>query len=262
MLLRSPRLSAVPGLAHGFSTRLGGASTGPYATWHMGVSVSGPEPDGPAADAAVLANRRRFARALGAAPDTLIMVDQVHGARVVRAEDAAGAQADGLVASAPGPVVGVRTADCAPILVAARDAAGRATAVAALHAGWRGACSGIVKAGVEALAAAGHDPARMVAAVGPTIGLGAFEVGDEVVDAAAEALGEAPLTVVNARGRRHLDLVDLVVRLLVQAGLPRDAVDTVGGCTLDNAAMFFSYRRDGAKSGRQVSGITLLEAAR
>jgi YfiH family protein len=258
MLLRSPRLAAVPGVAHGFGTRLGGWSTGPFATLHMGLSVGGPEPDGPAADAAVAANRRRFARALGG--EALVLVDQVHGARVVAAEDAAGAQADGLLATTPGRVVGVRTADCAPILVAARDAGGRARAVAALHAGWRGACGGVVRAGVDALSGLGHDPAQMIAAVGPTIGLGAFEVGDEVVAAAESALGAAPHTVLNERGRRQLDLVDLVVRLLVQAGLPRDAVDVVGGCTVENAAMYFSYRRDGARSGRQVSGIALVEA--
>lgn len=249
MLLTSPLLSRLPHLRHGFSTRLGGVSSGPYATWNLSGTDDAPE--------SIRENRRRFARALGASgPEELVQVDQVHGTRVVADDEAAGAEADGIVTGAPGRLVGVRTADCAPILLAAVSEGGRPEAVAAVHAGWRGATAGVVAAGVKALVARGADQRRIFAAVGPCIGVEHFEVGDEVVAAAQAALvSGAPRTKLGARGRWHLDLADLCRRLLVQAGLPEKQVDVLGDCTFENAAMFYSYRRDRGVTGRHLSAI-------
>lgn len=259
MLVRSEIL-LLEGVRHAFSTRTGGVSRGPYASLNLGRSV-GDDP------AAVEENRRRFALAAGFdGPDRLAEVSQVHGAGVVRATSgphASGAlsktEADGLWTDEPGLGVGVRTADCVPVLMVALDERGRAAAVAAIHAGWRGACAGVIAAAVEALGQGGHPADRLLAALGPAIGLSAFEVGDEVIEAASESLGgEAPRTVPGPRGRPHLDLPDLVRRHLHRAGVQSHNVQDLGLCTGSDPLQFFSHRRDGGLTGRHISAIQLL----
>jgi YfiH family protein len=156
--------------------------------------------------------------------------------------------ADALVCRLMNRAVGVRTADCAPILLAIDDG----SAVAAVHAGWRGAVGGVVEAAVAAL---GGDPDRIVAAVGPCIGRAAFEVGPEVVTAAAAVVGDDinDLVVAGVGDRRHLDLAGLCAALLKKAGVSR--VDVVGGCTVEQAALYFSHRREHGHTGRQISAI-------
>lgn len=254
MLIQSPLLLSVPYLSHGMSTRLGGVSKGPRASWNLATSGDSRE--------ALAENLRRFALAMGDyGPDDVQQVEQVHGVRVVDAPVPAATPADALVCRHPGRLVGVRTADCAPVLMVALDAAGRPEAVAAVHAGWRGAVGGILGAAVTHLVAQGAQARRLRAVVGPCIGLGAFEVGEEVVQAAEVALGgQAPRTRLGAAGRPHLDLPDLVRRLLEQAGLPSPQIEVMGLCTYDDPALFHSYRRDGADSGRQLSAIALRDA--
>lgn len=250
MLLRSPLLSALPYVSHGFSTRLGGVSQGSRATLNLAGTDDAPEH--------VRENRRRFARQLGFdGPEDLIQVDQVHGARIVPAAEARGCEADGIISTEPGQLVGVRTADCAPVLLVATDAARRPLAVAAVHAGWRGATGGVVQAGVRALTQAGALAPQIFAAIGPTIGVDSFEVGEEVVEAARAALGAPPKTRPGPRGRPHLDLPDLVRRLLMQSGLQSRRIDVSRRCTFAQPGLFYSYRRDGAQSGRHLSAVAL-----
>lgn len=259
LVLESRLLRGVPGLLHGFSTRLGGVSEGPHATLDL------TRPDAPAAlaqgDAAVARlweNRRRFSARLGIRDlERLIEVEQVHGDRVLVAHPGLRAEADGLIVDTPGLAAGVRTADCAPILLASTGANGRAQAVAAVHAGWRGAVAGIVHVALDQLLTSAS-PERLFAAIGPTIGLAAFEVGEEVVEAARAALdGRAPKTIIGPRGRPHLDLVDLLVRQLEGRGIPREHIEVVGGCTHDQPSLFFSHRRDRGVTGRHLAVIGL-----
>lgn len=256
----SPLLAPIPGLRHAFSTRVGGVSEAPFDALNMGAGL-GDDPS------RVAANRERFRAALGFGP--LVQVDQVHGTELARVRAGgvlelreevveAPVEADALWTDVPGLALAIRTADCAPILVAARDAEGRARAVAAIHAGWRGAAAGIVACTVKTLGAAGFDPAHMVASVGPCIGPAAFEVGDEVVDAARVSLGgEAPRTRRGPRGRPLLDLFDWTRRLLVRAGIPEASVDVLEACTHDRADLYFSHRRDQGRTGRHLSVIEL-----
>ncbi len=256
VLLSSPLLASLPGVRHGFSTRRGGVSLAPFAELNLGFSV-GDDP------ARVEANRTRFIAAGGFGP--LAEVHQVHGATVVSA-DSAGAEADALFCAGPGVAVAVRTADCAPVLLAALDHRGQPGAVAAVHAGWRGACSGVVEAAVGALVAAGFEPSRMRAAIGPAIGPERFEVGPEVVAAAELHLdgdaGPGRFSVGLARpgpgGRPHLDLPELVRRCLLRAGLEPGNVDALGRCTASDPDLFFSHRRDGGRTGRHLAAIELL----
>lgn len=249
MLEQSALLSRLPRVRHGFSTRRGGVSSGVFAGLNLALNVG----DG---TEQVAENRRRFTEALGPGIE-LAEVEQVHGARVWIVQDGgpAGVEADAIVTQSPGVAPAVRTADCAAVLIAVTDG----SAVAAVHAGWRGATLDIPGAAVGSLLAAGARATELVAAIGPTISLEAFEVGDEVIDAAERALG-APGLIVKQRGptgRWHLDLRALVRSLLERAGIPPSQIEAVGGCTVRDSERYFSHRRDLGRTGRHLSAIAI-----
>ncbi len=229
------------------TTRVGGVSSGPYASMNVGIAV------GDDADH-VVANRARFAAACGAAP---VFLHQVHGCSVVRvgaADALPGAamhEADALVTTELGIACTVQAADCLPVLFVAP--AGRA--VAAAHAGWRGLAGGVLEATVAALCeAAGCRPAELQAWLGACIGPRAFEVGADVL----EAFGADPSRVVSVRfrpvrpGKWLADLAGLARDRLAGAGVQR-----VGGgdwCAVEDASRFFSFRRDRI-TGRMAAAV-------
>jgi YfiH family protein len=162
-----------------------------------------------------------------------------------------------MVTTVPGIALGVLTADCAPVLMA--DA--QARVIAAAHAGWRGALGGIVEAAVDAMEALGAARARVIAAVGPCIGLSAYEVGPELkaefLD--RDASSARFFAAVDSSERPRFDLSGYVVHRLRQSGVA-DAF-SLGVCTYARNEDFFSYRRSRTKSapdyGRQISAIVL-----
>ena len=136
--------------------------------------------------------------------------------------------------------MGVKTADCFPILLADE----RAHAVAAVHAGWRGTAQRIVMRAVEAMRDSfGTVPADLHAAIGPGIGSCCYEVGPEV----AAELG--------ARDRKHVDQAFINRGQLIAAGMAPDRIYLAGLCTKCGAEEFHSFRRDGASAGRMLSVI-------
>ena len=170
MMLRSPILP----FEHGFTTREGGVSEGPYASLNLG-SKWGDDP------ARVRENRRRFFREAGI--ERLFSVTQVHGADVARVgpeaepEEIARMRADALVTNQPGVALGIYTADCIAILMVDPKTGG----LAAAHAGWRGSVEGIAATAVGALVSAfGAQPEAIRVAFGPSIGPCCFEVGEDV----------------------------------------------------------------------------------
>ncbi len=244
--LTSPLLTRA-GFRHAFFTRNGGVSVGPYESLSFSVTV-GDQPD------SVRENLARAARALHVDPTKLFFLSQVHG-REVRQVDAAATfdavartEGDALASGDPAVGVGVRSADCVPVLIGDRKT-GR---VAAVHAGWRGVELGAVEAAIDHLGAA---PEELVVAIGPHISLEAFEVSDDV---AARLVACSPDPGVIARepgARPHIDLRRLLRAKLLARGLDPRSVDDVAGCTVGEPARFFSFRRDGAKSGRHLSVI-------
>jgi len=185
--------------------------------------------------------------------DAIVQVKQVHGARAVAADEAAGAEADAVVGRGRGAAVGVRVADCVPLLVASNVTGD----VAAIHAGWRGIVAGVVKAGVGLLG--GRD---LFAAIGPCIGPCCFEVGLDVAGEIAGAAGAANVVSPPSGDRAHADL-RLAVRAQLRAlGLTDDRIDDVPGCTKHEPARFHSFRRDGANSGRMLAAIATRVGAR
>lgn len=250
--LLAPNLANLTGIAHGFFTRHGGVSSGIYASLNCGIGSR----DDPAA---VRENRGRVTSHLGAG--NLASAYQVHGtaALVVSEPWALGERpkADAMVTATPGIALGVLTADCTPVLFA--DA--QARVVAAAHAGWRGALSGIVEAAITAMEGLGARRERIFAAVGPCIGRGAYEVGLEFK---AEFLdrdrGSAGFfSPVNINGRPYFDLSGYIVHRLRRAGIASAAA--LDACTYARDEDFFSYRRTRSRQeadyGRQISAIVL-----
>jgi YfiH family protein len=227
----------LPGARAGFTTRLGGVSTEPFASLNLGL-LTGDRPE------AVAENRTRAARALGVKPSAVLSGHQVHGGEL-QVRDAEphpngfsepGApldEADGQITSTPGLAPLVLVADCLPVAVAGPGGVGM------LHCGWRGLAAGIAERGALAVEA-------RAAAIGPGIGACCYEVGDEVLESFA-GLGEGI-----AEGRM-LDLAEVARHLLHRAGV--EEVDVAGLCTSCNADLFFSHRRDGERTGRQAGCV-------
>jgi YfiH family protein len=144
--------------------------------------------------------------------------------------------------------VGVRTADCVPVLIADVESG----AVAAVHAGWRGVVARIVDAAIDRLAPS--SPSSLIAAIGPHIRGDAFEVGEDVAhQIAAAAHGED--IIVRRAPKPHVDLAKALKAQLTARGVADDRIDDVGGCTLTEPERFFSHRRDAGKTGRHLSAI-------
>jgi YfiH family protein len=255
----SPLLTRA-GFRHAFFTRLGGASEGPFESLSFSTAV-GDTPEH------VAENLARAGGLLGVAPERILYLSQVHGSQArfyrepLTREESITLEGDAIGGIRPDSAYGVRSADCVPVLVA-DDATG---AVMAIHAGWRGVVAGAVEAGVEALRSASLGATgRILAAIGPHISLSAFEVSEEV---AAELQAACPGTTQAAaeralaterrpdRPKPHVDLRFIVTQKLLALGLERADIDQVGGCTVLEPARYFSFRRDGKRSGRHLSAI-------
>ncbi|MCC6534166.1 MAG: peptidoglycan editing factor PgeF [Burkholderiales bacterium] len=225
------------------TTRSGGASAGPYASFNLGDST-GDDP------AAVRENKRRLHALLPAPPRWL---RQVHGASVVRADEIDGAiDADASYTCQAGVVCAVKIADCMPVLLSRANGA----CVGIAHAGWRGLAAGVVERTVAAL---GGEPHAVLAYLGPAIGPAAFEVGDDVRAAfcdfdAAAAAAFRPLRT----GKWLADLYALGRRRLHRSGVER--VFGGGCCTYSEPVRFYSHRRNPV-TGRMAAVIWLVEGA-
>ena len=168
--LEAANLTNMPGIRHGFFTRQGGVSQGVYASLNCGLG-SGDEAS------LVLENRRRVARHLGGTSGGVVTLYQEHGTNALEVSDTFARDmlphADAVISKTPGLVIGVLTADCAPVLLA--DPLARV--VAAAHAGWSGAVAGIIESAISAMERLGAKRERINAVVGPCISQGAYEVG-------------------------------------------------------------------------------------
>ncbi len=238
------------GAGAAFTSRLGGASTGPFAALNLGQFV-GDDP------VAVDANRELVLRELGPGPgpgpgpSSMAWLRQVHGADVVRVGDppVQDQEADAFFTGSPAVVLAIVVADCAPVLLAEPDAG----LVGAAHAGRPGMAAGVVPALVAAMAGAGGEPGRMRALIGPSICGQCYEVPAWMRDEVAAAVPGSGC--VTRAGTPGLDLRAGLRGQLARAGVVR--VDDDGRCTAESAELY-SYRRDGG-TGR-FAGLIWLEA--
>ncbi len=221
--------------------KLRGKSLPPFDAFNLGLR-SGED------ESTVRANRVLLERAF-ALPSSPRWLHQVHGDRVLRltSEVLDGEpQADAAFTSAPGVVLAILTADCLPVLVCADDG----SEIAAIHAGWRGLATGVIDACVRRMAT---PPARLLAWLGPGIGAASYEVGVEVREALLrrDAAAEAAFSPTRL-GHWRCDLYAMAHRRLSALGLERIFG---GSCDTFADPRFYSYRRDGARSGRMASLI-------
>ena len=247
---RAEGLGDVP---HGFLGRRGGVSTG--ATASLDLGRRGSETIGPE-----LAENRRRAVAAVLPSAALCTPYQVHGIAVATVGDEwdedARPPADALVTDRPGVLLGILTADCAPVLFADRHAG----VVGAAHAGWKGALGGVTDATLGAMEALGADRARIVAAVGPCIARASYEVDDAFLArfAAADPANDRFFAPARA-GHHRFDLEAYVTHRLAAAGVGR--VEALGLDTYADPARFYSYRRATHRGepdyGRQIALIGL-----
>jgi YfiH family protein len=290
--IEAARLAREAWLQHAFSTRVGGVSRTPAKGLNLGYVESDKCKN-------VERNRERFLRSMGVSQFPLAEVHQIHSAliyQVVRRKRGqleyrpsgypapqgskpVAISGDALITQEPGVLLSVRSADCMPVLLADP----RRRAVAAIHAGWRGALAGVVEKTVGEMARVfGSRPADLLAAVGPSIRACCYQVGDEVVDAfcgpypngedffrpapsenAEEEISSSyPLLFVpkhppghgpESTPSRHLDLAAVARHQLRRAGLANSRVQVVDLCTACRPELFFSHRRDGGKTGRMMA---------
>jgi YfiH family protein len=247
---KTSRLLTTAGFSHAFFTRRGGVSNGAYASLSFSVAAGDSEEN-------VAANLGRAADALGVDAARVYYLSQVHGSAALRIDgtedrrDVLFREGDAIVSRNPCAAVGVRVADCLPILVGDR----RSGAALAIHAGWRGLVRRVVFEGVEALRREAGVECDLVAAIGPHITGRAFEVGDDVADELTRA-SQARDVVERATGAKpRVHLVRIARAQLEEASVPARAIDVVEGCTFSEPGSFFSFRRDGKWSGRHLAAI-------
>ena len=247
-VIRSASLSA---FAHGFLGRRGGVSTGEMAGLNVGY--------GSGDDREAIAKNRALAIAAVLPGADLATVHQVHSNTVATVEypwsHDERPHADAMVTNRPGLLLGILTADCAPVLLADAEAG----VVGAAHAGWRGALAGVTDATIAAMEALGAVRERIGAAVGPCIARASYEVDDAFRDRfVAESDENEGFFAEGPAGKPHFDLEAYVVARLSAAGLRQ--VEALHLDTYAVAERFYSYRRSThcgeADYGRQISMIS------
>jgi len=224
-------------VTHGFTTRSGGASEGPYASLNLSWSRGDDK-------AAVTENRRRVGAAFKARP---VFARQVHGDTVIRVEatpeDGLAGEGDALITNQAGLALCAQTADCTPVLL--YDPQVRA--IAAIHAGWRGVIAEVIPRAVEALSEAyGASPDRIHAVIGPAVSPQNYRVGPEVLEQFQTLFGPLDSAMALPRdeaGGAGLDVSEGARRQLVKAGLSQSRIHWIKACTFAQEDRFFSCRR-------------------
>ena len=253
-MLQAASLSKLPHIRHGFFTRAGGVSQGVYASLNGGVGSN----DAPGN---VAENRARMAAALGVKPDHLLTAYQIHSPDVVVADrpwsKEGRPRADAIITRMPHLAIGVSTADCGPLLLV--DA--QARVIAAAHAGWRGAFTGVIEATIAAMEKLGADRSRIAAALGPTIRQPNYEVGPEFVERFLVAdRGNTRFFAPSQRaGHAMFDLTGYIADRVQRAGIVN--FEDLGLCTYAEPERFFSFRRTTKLNepdyGRHINAIAL-----
>jgi YfiH family protein len=252
---------------HGFATRLGGVSELAHTA---SLNLAFGRGDG---EAVVLENLGRFGSAVGFDPLSVVSVPQVHGTEVFTVDAChrgvgyyrpADVSGDGYVTADPSVTLGVKTADCTPILLEA-EVCGRVVAVGALHAGWRGTVADMAGQGVRTLArlasqAAGVsvEAVAVRAAIGPCIHACCMEVKEDCLSVVRSSLGALADGFIRSAGERTcLDIPGMNRALLLRAGVPAERIDVCELCTACHSELFYSHRASGGVRGTMLNVIRL-----
>ncbi|MBL6929082.1 MAG: peptidoglycan editing factor PgeF [Rhodospirillales bacterium] len=253
-MITASLINSLSGVRHGFFTRRGGVSEGLYGSMNCGFGSDDLAEN-------VAQNRALAMECINQPADALVTARQVHSARALTVTERwtrdAAPEADALVTDVRGIALGILTADCTPVLLA--DS--KAKVIGAAHAGWRGARAGVLEAAVEAMVGLGAKTERIVAAMGPCIRMGSYEVGPEfydtfLADSDANTSFFAPA---KRKGHFLFDLPTYVYRRLDAMGIKETQLLQIDN--FRSPDRFFSHRRAtlGGKAdcGRNLSAIVL-----
>ena len=261
-LLLFDLLNQEEGIVHFSTTRVGGVSSGSFASLNTG-NFSDDSPLN------IHENRQRIARMLYTPVENFIIPHQTHGNRVLTVDadflclhqtEAVEALygVDAVVTNQQGVFLCVTTADCVPILLYDKGQG----AIAAIHAGWKGTVGRIVENCLREMERQyGTSAGDLIVGMGPAISQQHYEVGDELVEAFREEGFDLSDRAVSYResctGKWHIDLTEINRRELIRLGVPESQVEISGLCTFENRELFFSARRQTIHSGRMLTGIKL-----
>ena len=256
--LRSDMLRA----RHGFATRIGGVSIEAHTS---SLNLAFGRGD---SEETVLENLSLFADAVGFDKESIISIPQIHSSEVLPVDRsdcgrgyfrAAMGEGDGYVTKDIGVTLGVKSADCVPILLEAEDGKGKVIAVSAVHAGWRGTIGGIVRNAVKNLVAMGASAERIRVAMGPSIGVCCFEVGkDFYQDVVSKQGAEFARRFILERNQKiFADIKAMNVRLLTDLGVKRENIDVCPECTFCLEEKYYSHRRMRGLRGTMLSVISM-----
>lgn len=250
-----PDWAAETAVQAGFTTRNGGVSRPPYNSLNLAYNTEDARHN-------VEGNRSTLTRAFDLHPHQLLTVKQVHGTDILIIDQPnhdlshfLTVASDAIITNQPGFMFGVLVADCFPILL--HDPAKRVGA--AVHAGWRGAASGLLGKTVEAMQTNfGCRPENLLAAIGPGIAAHEYEVDRAVRDAFRQGSGHwQQIAQETSLGKWQLDLQRSCLLQLQEVGIPAASIGVVEECTCCHREMFFSYRRDKGITGRQIGFMVL-----
>ena len=204
-------------------------------------------------------NKAKLAEVLALKTNQMVFPDQTHSscvAAIQEVPDAVILETDALITNQSGLCLCVQTADCVPVLLFDPVA----KVIAAIHAGWRGTVGGIVANAVGKMTTNyGALPENIVAAIGPSISPEIYEVGDEVVAAARKSIPNVETTLhKNGKGNYHFNLWEANRQMLLKSGVVQQNIQILGACSFSEAEKYYSARREGADTGRMVSGIMIL----
>ncbi len=254
-----PSLCRIPGIVHGFSTRLGGASAGELGTMNLSFS-RGDDPEN------VRENYRRIARAIGFSTEDMVFSWQTHTnhVRVVTEADRGKGytadrdyqDVDGLVTNVPGLVLVTFYADCVPLFFVDPEH----HAIGLSHSGWRGTVSDIAKETVRTMREEyGTDPARLTAAIGPSICRSCYEVSEDVIARVREQYPPelwADLYDTKENGKFQLDLWEVCRRNMMRAGIRPENIAVTDVCTCCNPDIFYSHRASKGRRGNLAAFLS------
>lgn len=248
--------SSIIPFKHGFATRVGGVSTHSHTESLNLAFERGDERE------VVLENLVRFSDAVGIDSRSVISLGQIHSARVIYADESSRGlgyytespeKCDGYVTDTEGVTLGVKTADCVPILMC--DAENKI--IGAVHAGWRGAFSGIAGECVAKMRKLGAKAENIRAAIGPCIHSCCYEVGEDFRDSVRAMVGGVADSFITERGGLYADIIGVNRYILTESGVDASNIDTAEFCTCCHPELFFSHRFSGGIRGTMLSIISM-----
>ncbi len=257
--LTYPQLEKLPGITHGFSTRLGGVSRGMYSSMNLSFARGDEE-------ASVRENYRRLAEAMGFSVEDIVTSDQTHttNVRVITEEDRGNGitkprpytDVDGMVTDVKGLVLATFYADCVPLYFV--DPVHHAVGLS--HSGWRGTAGKIGKVTVEKMRDTyGSDPSELYAAIGPSICQDCYEVSGDVIENFKEGFEKEywdRLFYKKPDGKYQLDLWEANRLIMIEAGIKEERIYMPGICTCCNPQFLFSHRASHGKRGNLGAFLT------